>query len=402
MWQKPFFRKFRYFLIYNIAPKGEILPFGDGETKDITDRGDELVSVMRFHASRYNDPAARWWVRQFEGREYNPERFGAMHRLIYPDTVKPEALAGLPPDRVFRGVGWAALHSDLANPEEDLMVMFKSSPFGGVSHSHADQNSFVVMKGGRALTVAGAERYPQHGSPFHEEYAQQSLAHNVILVNGKGQINRDGSKGGRIVDFRSTPHIGYVAGDARKCYGAPVERYVRHVVLIRPSVVLVVDELEASEEVDIEWLMHAKEPLAIDPALGHFVSHRRGASMSARLLTQGGFKFSQTNAWPVEPKKGYPMVTAPEPDKQWHFTARTNERAKKWRIAAVMTVNDAGTKSLASVRMQNDQKAEIDVSFGRDRATIRIDLDPNGAGKSPLMEIVYHPAEGKDETLLVK
>lgn len=401
LWQKPFFRKFRHFLIYNVAPKGEILPFGDGEDKDISDRGDELVSVMRFHASRYGDPAARWWVGLFEGRQYDPERFGAMHRLILPDTVAPAAPEGLPPDRAFRGIGWAALHSDLVNPDEDLMVMFKSSPFGAVSHSHADQNSFAIMKGGRALAIPGGKRYPQHGSPFHEQYVQQSLAHNVLLVNGKGQINRDGSKGGRIVDFRSTPHIGYVAGDAQKCYGAPLERYVRHVVLIRPSLVLVVDELEASEPVEIEWLMHAKERLELNAAAQTFVSRRRGASMKTQLFAPGDLDFAQTDAWPVEPKKGYSMVTAPEPEKQWHFTAKTRQRARKWRIAAVMTVSDKAVKPAVGIRRPDERTLELDAFLGANKASVRVNLDPKRPEQEPLIEIRYLPVNGEVENLSI-
>ncbi|MHC4167342.1 MAG: DUF4962 domain-containing protein [Planctomycetota bacterium] len=399
LWQKSFFRKFRHFLIYNVAPKGEILPFGDGEDKDITDRGDELISVMRFHAARYNDPTARWWVGLFEGREYNPERFGAMHRLILPDTVVSAAPGGLPSDRVFRGVGWAALHSDLTSPDEDLMVMFKSSPFGAVSHSHADQNSFAIMKGGRALAIPGGKRYPQHGSPFHEQYVQQSLAHNVLLVNGEGQINHDGSRGGRILDFRSTPHIGYVAGDAQECYGAPVERYVRHVALIRPSLVLVVDDLEASEPVEIEWLMHAKERLELDVADQTFVSRRGGVSMKTWLFTLGDLGFSQTDAWPVEPKKGYSMVTAPEPEKQWHFTAKTRQCTKRRRIAAVMTVNGEGVNPTVEIRRRDEQTLEFDIFLGGGKASIRVNLDAKRLGAEPLLEIRCLTVSGEVESL---
>ncbi|UCH09450.1 MAG: DUF4962 domain-containing protein, partial [Fidelibacterota bacterium] len=340
LWQRPFFRKFRYFLMYNTAPGGEILPFGDGEQKEPGDWQESMVSILNFHAVRYNDPVLRGWLNSFSLDDSNPDRLDAMLRLILPDTLIPVPPTELPLDRAFWGIGWAAMHTDLANPAEDLMVLFKSSPYGAVSHSHADQNSFLIMKGGKTLAMPGGIRYPQHGSPFHEEYTQQSIAHNVLLINGKGQINRDETANGELVRFESLPHVGYVAGQARKCYGEPVESYIRHVALIRPSLILVVDDIETKKPVKIDWLMHAREKLILDEEAQQFISPRHDEAMTARLFAVEPLNFSQTDAWPVEPKKDYPMVTAPEPARQWHFTARAKGRKKRWRNAAVMTVGD--------------------------------------------------------------
>jgi len=183
--QKPFFRKFRHFAMYNVSPYGEILPFGDGEQKHVANRGDELFSILFFHALRYQDPVTRWWIDLLPQEEVEPDRLGVLHRLLLPDTLSPRPPEDLPLDRAFYGVGWAALHTDLTRPQHDLMVMFKSSPFGSVSHSHADQNSFVIMKGGQALAIPGGKRFPQHGSPFHEQYTQQTFAHNALLIGGQ-------------------------------------------------------------------------------------------------------------------------------------------------------------------------------------------------------------------------
>jgi hypothetical protein len=60
--------------------------------------------------------------------------------------------SGTPNTAVFEGIGWAALHSDLANSNR-TSVYFKSSPFGAFDHAHADQNSFVVDAGGERLAI---------------------------------------------------------------------------------------------------------------------------------------------------------------------------------------------------------------------------------------------------------
>ncbi len=398
LWQKPFFRKFRYFLVYNVAPGGEILPFGDGEHKGIDERGDELFSVLQFHASLYGDATVRRWMNLLDRSGFEPDRLGVMHRLILPDTLSAGSPINLPQDRAFRGIGWAALHTNLLEPENDLMVMFKSSPFGAVSHSHADQNSFAIMKGGKALAIPGGERYPQHGSPFHEEYAQQSLAHNVLLINGKGQINRDGKAKGGLCAFKTMPHIGYVAGEAHAAYGKPVTRHLRHIVLLRPSLVLIVDEVEASEYVQVEWLMHAKEKLDLNEADQAFTSSRKDAFMKVHFFSSGGLEFRQDNAWPVDPRKDYPMVMAEPPAKQWHFSAKCREKSKAIRIAAVMAVGEDGDQPEIEVKRNGTGKADIIAHFkGIGRARVTVNLSADG----PMLDIRYEPLDGEAEFLSV-
>jgi hypothetical protein len=58
--------------------------------------------------------------------------------VLTEDNVAPEAPGDLPAAAVFRGIGWAGLHSALDRPEQDTFFLFKSSPYGSVSHSHAD------------------------------------------------------------------------------------------------------------------------------------------------------------------------------------------------------------------------------------------------------------------------
>jgi hypothetical protein len=309
----------------------------------------------------------------------------------------------LPPDQAFFGVGWATLHSDLTRPDADLMVLFKSSPFGPVSHSHADQNSFAVMYGGRALAIPGGERYPQHGTPFHEEYTQLTLAHNTLLLDRQGQVNRDSAAAGRLVGFHSTPHLGYVSGDATACYDLPLEHFVRHVVLIRPSIILILDDVAGPEPLEIAWLMHSKERLELEEANQSFTSHRRGASMKVNLFATGGFEFHQTDAWPVEPKQDYPMVTAPEPARQWHFTATSRRRAHRQRIAAVMVVSDSSPWPQIAIRRQGPaDNLEIKASFPDGDTSVRVNLDANRPTKgAPLVEIRYRTGHGEVETLVI-
>jgi len=401
LWQKPFFRNFRYFAMYNTSPCGEFLPFGDGEENSVASRGDELLSILYFHALRYQDPVTRWWIDLVPRGSAAPDRLGALHRLLLPDTLASRPPKNLPLDRAFYGVGWAALHTDLTRPQHDLMVMFKSSPFGSVSHSHADQNSFVIMKGGHGLAIPGGARFPQHGSPFHEEYTQQTLAHNALLIDGQGQRNRDDTAAGRLVDIRTSPQLAYVAGDAHRCYPQSLKKYLRHVVLLRPSIVVVVDELEAERPVEATWLMHTKQESVLDPESQSFTVRRDTERMAVHLAgSASALDFSQTDEWPVPPKKGYPMVKASDPARQWHFMAKTADAHTGHRLAAVMVVGDQEHMPEYEVNSSNGMLVVIaDLEEGD--AIAKIDLRESREDARPLLHVQFRPNEGEPEQLSI-
>ncbi len=400
LWKKSYFRKMRHFLMYCISPFGEITPFGDSEHLSIRNRAGDLHSVLLFHALRYHDPATRWWIELLEADRGNTQRLEAMNRIILPDDLKPSQPESLAPDKAFHGVGWAALHSNILDPAKDLMCLFKSSPYGPVSHSHADQNSFAILKGGKALVQPSGARYPQHQSPFHFQYTNLTVAHNALLINGEGQIDRDASAHGQLVDFQSTPHLGYVAGDAQKCYTNQLDYYVRHMLLVRPSVVLVIDDLSGSESFTVDWLMHGREKMLLDADRQLIESFRFEEAMRTKVVTPGGFDFTLTNEWPIDPKQDYPMVTAEPPAPEWHFTATTSENTHQRRIAAIMLVKENGKYPECEVTVQSD-RIKVSGQFGDDSWTGTIGVGTEQYAKGPLLEITYRPGDGEVERLSI-
>ena len=89
--------------------------------------------------------------------------------------------------------------------------------------------------------------------------------------------------------------------------------------MIRPGVVVMVDDLEAPKPSEYQWLLHAWEKLELDESAQTFVSKRGEAFMQVRLFTGDQMRFAQTDAWPVEPKKGFPTASSPEPAKRWQY-----------------------------------------------------------------------------------
>ncbi|MBT5714310.1 DUF4962 domain-containing protein [Candidatus Poribacteria bacterium] len=330
LWERPFFRKVRKFFFYCTSPIGEVTPFGDGGSTGNARGG---AGMMIHHANVFGDGAARWWA-----DHANPDARRSSHvsSLILADTVEPAAPEGEPSDAAFRGVGWAAMHGDIRRPDADTLVLLKSSPYGSTSHSHADQNAIAILKGGKALATSSGYYGPSYGMPHHAEWTRQTKAHCGVLVDGEGQVDRSADAVGRIARFEARERMGYVVGDAAAAYGGRLARFDRHVVLVRPGFVLVMDDLAAPAPVSYAWLLHAFDPFEIDAARQTVVSTRGEARLTVGLRSAGDLAITQTDEFETPYNAGTPATFREERPNHHHLTATTGDTARETRIVAAM------------------------------------------------------------------
>jgi len=343
LWKRPFFSKVRYFFFYCTALRGEIKPFGDGaERGGPGTSGGGYASLLSFHAHRYVDPNIAWWVNQIEGWSGDTGEMSLVFEYEIEANARSLATSAtdLPASKAFRGVGWAGLHSDLTKPNEDTFLLFKSSPYGSVSHSHADQNSFCIMKGGRALAISSGYYGPSYGMPHHSEWTRSTKAHNCVLVNGEGQVIRKASANGRITAFEDRKGLSYVAGDAAAAYMGKVYRFDRHILFLRPGLFLLLDDLETPEPALFQWMLHAFEEMDLEDIAGRIVSKREGAKLDVHLRSPVGLTLNQTDQFDTPYNTGIPEAFHKDMPNHWHVTAETTQKSDSVRIGAVMVVSN--------------------------------------------------------------
>jgi len=338
LWQRPFFGRIRRYFLYCTAVNGEIKPFGDGADRGGpgTAEGERFGSLLAFHAHRFQDAHAGWWAQQV--REWKVIR-GDLG-LVFEDQLPSAPPADAPGSRSFTGVGWAGLHSDLTAPGSDTCMVFKSSPYGSVSHSHADQNAFAILKGGRALAIPSGYYGPSYGQPHHAEWTRSTKANNCVLVNGQGQIIRDHRASGRLIAFKEHPGLTYVAGDAAAAYMGKLERCDRHILFLRPGLFLVLDDLVAPVASRFQWMLHALEEMEIDG--NRVVSRREDAVLEARIQCPQGLALSQTDAFDTPYNDRIPEQFHEDLPNHWHVTAETVDTSASTRIGAAMGVWQTG------------------------------------------------------------
>ena len=347
LWQRSFFKNVRHFFFYCTANHGEIRPFGDSAEKGGpgVHGGSGYAELMAFHAHRYDDPYVGWWVKQIPGYS------GGSRSLAHEDELPAKAPTDLPNSRAFKSVGWAGLHSDVSDPRNDTCLIFKSSPYGSVSHSHADQNAFAIMKGGAALAIPSGYYGPSYGKPHHAQWTRSTKANNCILVDDQGQKIRSAAARGAIVDFRDAPGYSFVAGDATPAYVGRLQKWVRRILFLRPGLFLLLDEIAAPTRSRYQWMLHAFEKMDVKEA--RITSRRKGAALEVYLACPQGLTLSQTDRFDTPYNEGIPRAYRREKANHWHARAQTVEKSSTTRIAAVMAVFGAGERFKVKLQKQD-------------------------------------------------
>jgi hypothetical protein len=261
---------------------------------------------------------------------------------MFDDDPPSKAPTDIPHSRAFRGVGWAGLHSNLADPDGDAFLLFKSSPYGSVSHSHADQNAFAIMKGGKALAIPSGYYGPSYGMPHHAEWTRSTKANNCVLVNGEGQVIRSAKANGRLVAFEDHKGLSYVCGDAAPAYMGKLTQCDRHILFLRPGLFLILDDLAAPEDATFQWMLHAFDRMTLGE--GQVISRRDGALLDVRLSCPMGLTLSQTDQFDTPFNAGIPEQFHKDKPNHWHVTAGTNGKTMATRIGAVLGVSANGER----------------------------------------------------------
>ncbi len=320
---KPFLQNTGDFGLYVAYPNRARREFGDSYSGSVgSAQGNRMYSL----ASLYDNPYYRWHAEESGGEATGPESF-----LVRKPELEARAPADLPQSKAFLDVGWTAMHSDMANPDDNVLVLFKSSTFGSISHDHANQNAFVLEAYGEPLAISTGY-YQDYGDPHHSEWMWQTKAHNAILVDGEGQVTRSPQSRGEIVEHLEEGEWAYALGNAVEAYGGRLDRAYRHVFFLRPGVIVIADDLAKAdgEEATYQWLLHAENEMALDEGDARVTIEQGDARLEARFLQPAGLAFTQETGWDPEPTR---PEAAPE---QFHFTASTVEEAAEQRFITVL------------------------------------------------------------------
>ena len=345
----------------------------------------------------HQNPYYQWFADQLDlPPKYGQENLLSLY-LYWPDSTPAKAPDDLPQAIHLRDTDWVAMHSHLADAERNVMLQFKSSPFGSWNHSHADQNSFVLEAFGKALLIDSGY-YPWYGSPHDRTWTRQTRAHNALLFNGKGQGVWNAAANGRIIAFAHTEDFDYTAGDATAAYQQQthalpelcafdqgVQRAVRHVVFARPNVFVILDDVQTEKPASIQFLLHAWHRFDIDEARRILTVTNQPAQAQIHLLEPGPVAFSQTDQFSAAPEQK-PHFADRAPD-QWHLTCSLEPTTPARRLLTVIVVGrESEAASVQVERLESENRLGARVGD----TTVEFELD----GQHMIVHCRKHRSDG--------
>lgn len=288
--------------------------------------GSPSVSLLTRMAQIYDDSRLKW-----EAETIGAKSTGLTDYFYRADNVASQPPVDLPKGIWFPDTGAVAMHSELYETDRTSLY-FRSSPYGTYNHTMSDQNSFVVNAFGESLAVK-AGYYDFYGSKHHSNFTRQTYSANAITFDGrKGQANDNITADGKILGFVTSPDFDATSGDATEAYKGGLSKAVRHIIYVRPSVYVVIDDLATTKDggSEFEWNLHADDNLVIDPNNAGATISKGDANLRVQFYGQQAQSYRTTYETKYLGPDGvaYPPVNAFAGKSQIHaafITPRENE-----------------------------------------------------------------------------
>ena len=182
--------------------------------------------------------------------------------LFYDPSVPSQAPeADIPRGKAFRDIGWIAIRNGWGDDDPAPAIMAKAgnNRHGGCQHFDVG-NVIANAFGERMLCDYGygngtpswtwKERPDENGMCRQNDPLYSTVGHNVVVIGGRHQRLRGM---GEVLDFHNDDNLGAVV--ALDCTGAydGVVRAMRHVLHLRPDILVVLDTIELAQAEEA-WL----------------------------------------------------------------------------------------------------------------------------------------------------
>lgn len=230
--------------------------FGDGSGSVVGST--HLINKL---TAETGDTDAAWY------RANMMKQGNSLFDLIWPqpdvEPITPKVAS-----RHFSTIDWAFMRSDFTNPDK-ITVACKAGFNDDPHHGHLDIGQFIVYwQDQYFITDLGRGKYFYDEKYFNEArwtYAPASSeGHNVLYVNGEQQISAKLKDqpwlegiGGGILDFRTSPKRDYTLMDPTNAYPKEhMKSWRRNLILDKPDIVLVLDEVKSEIGAAIEARFH--------------------------------------------------------------------------------------------------------------------------------------------------
>ena len=304
--------------------------------------------------------------------------------IIWPKHTATPAL----PEKAsihFRTIDWVIMRSDFTDPDK-VTVACKAGKNDDPHHGHLDIGQFAVYWKGKGYicdlgTAAYDEKY--FDAEKYDTPQAASVGHNLIFVNGERQISGklkdipvDESVGGEVLEFRPGARRDYTLMDPTNAYSKrELKKWRRHVILEKPEITVVVDEVKCDGGAEIEARFHSECKQVVRD--GYTLLDGEDGDMALIPVVDGAYAF--------RPSRHAYLALQQKARHQWlpyNGTVLTAQSDKTVIGHVIVPVKDAreAEKIVKSVKRSTAQSGDFMLSFVKGGKRYRYDFasSPDG------------------------
>ncbi len=384
----PWYRNQADWMIYHFPPSSSADGYGDN-TEELFEPPSSYAAFSGVMAKLTQNPKYAWYANQLIKQQkiiISQEPVLRWFRLKNTDQLTMPAVADtlhFAMGSLSKEAGVAALHTNPAHTKKDVMIAMRASPFGAYGHILADQNTFNILFGGKRLFYRTGYKVAMD-DPHRIGWSKHTKSMNGVLINGQGQPY-SAEAYGYFSRFLQGEQLAYMKGDAANAYQSDetkedygVTKFNRHIVLVKPGIIVIYDELESKEAANWSWLIHSLKSMKLDTVHNTFISTIEGAKGIGKLWSSQAFSWNITNKFevPAVIYRNYAgMKTKKYEDTQWHLKATNKERNKNIRFLSVIQVGKDGT-ALPLKESAVNGVTKITIGDWQIEAALSYDLSP--------------------------
>lgn len=387
LYQRPFFKKTGDFPLYCNPVDTRRACFSDQSNLGKYPGHKTAFNIRQF-AGTTGNADYQWYYEQVFAREpvIDPDFFNSgwwdfdfddmVYRHDYQNT-KLTSPGEEPVVKWFRDIGWVAINKNLKDFDNHIFFLTKSSPYGCVSHSHGDQNSFLLHAYGEPLIIRSGH-YIGFNTSMHKDWRKQTRSHNNILINGQGQYaGMDKAlqlkAAGQILKVEERADCIYIKEDAAQAYLENVPdltQYTREIYFVDGAYFVLVDSVSSEHPSFLDWRLHSLREFGIRNEKFSIEGEKAGLS--------GKFVYCSSGIEGIAQGDGFEGVDPREVEgleKHWHLDMRTG-KAKNHIIVTLLVPWKQQEKVVVNA-IKDDQGHDVYFYFSHDGNTFSLKADGN-------------------------
>jgi hypothetical protein len=385
MSRHPYIKRMGLYQMAFVSPAmdGLFIPFGDG-TETSKFFAWYTPDFYRLNSALVRDAGQEWYWRvnplatgPTPTGKLSPWHF-LMLGLALPAVQPSEPNIGA---YVSTDAGVAAVFSKISDPARSALYM-RSSRYGSVSHSHADQNAIAFDSRGQNMLISSGY-YPWYGSAHHMGVTRVTRFKNAMTFDGgigqnetvdnplqapqtPGLTNYSMDSHGEIINFSDGARWGLITGDASNTYrprqrnypyaygAAMVDTALRTSAYDRKERIAVIyDYAHSAGARQWELNFHALSPFKVNGMSTRI--DRNGVSLCIDIYGPSG-SFKATQGFSVAPELSYPSAQYPE---QYH--GRFSVAKSSTELSSITILREDCVNTKVDVLVQG---TKVSVSLG--------------------------------------